>query len=54
MDVDTDLPSTIEECQKRLESIDNEIDMLQHKTHIEEEKFKNWKVIVLSVFSSLY
>jgi len=44
MDVDSDLPSTIEECKKRIDSIDNEVVTLQQKIHMEEEKFKNWKI----------
>jgi len=44
MDVDTLLPSTIEECNSRLVAIETEIKEEEHKMAMEDDKFKNWKV----------
>jgi len=44
MDVDSDLPSSLEECTKRLDILEDELKALQQRIELEEDKFKNWKV----------
>jgi ubiquitin carboxyl-terminal hydrolase L5 len=43
MDVDSDLPNSLDELKLKLQSNESEIRSLQQKIEAEKEKFKNWK-----------
>lgn len=44
VDVQGELPQSIEEAKLLLEAVNGEMNLFQQKISFEEEKFKNWKV----------
>ncbi len=56
VDIESELPSTVEELRVKAEAVDNEIKSLQQKIENERDKQSNWKVILhrQSIHQSIY